>query len=358
MKIVNWITYKPGYVSGMINFAFSMYYEMLRQGYDTYLCSTEYPDGKVLQLGDVKIRFREWKEAGGKDSINIFHCDIPPCVLKLKHRVFPIHGGPLHCFYEEYTKSDASLATAGSLLELSDLSVVWNPKHIQYWSEFTDPEKLVYVKGGIDLRKYSPNGDKTEFVSHPTVGYCDAIRLGIKQPFNLLFAIKKVARELPGVRLELINIPPEKSGFWHWLVGRLKLDVNCENIVVGIHPNLPVIYRGLDMLVHPISGGSMSSVGCEALACGCPTIILSGESYTEASAKCDDTPDSMAKAILKLWDRIQREGADKVRAEARSIAEKNYSIENTVKALIAAFESKLNVKVNKVRRAETGVQSN
>jgi len=338
MKVIHWILYRPGVVSGMHSFSMSLYLRMLRLGCETYLCSSEHPNGSEIDVDGTKHRVVPWSTAMERDSVNILHTDIPPWFGRLPNRVFPTHGSPFYVFIEDYLKSDSSLAVSAYLADRCEMIICWNPRHETYWKELTDdPSKIVSIRGGVDLERYTPEGDKIEFKHHPSVGYCDAIRVGIKQPFTLLFAAKKVAREISETRLQLVGVPPEKQGFWHYLIGRLKLDVNVENIFVGMHPKIATIYRGLDMLVHPVSGGVVSSTGAEALACGCPVVILEGDDWFVASEKCRDDPDDMARAIFRLWDRIQQDRA-KVREESRKLAEEHYNIENTVKRMMEAFE--------------------
>jgi len=344
LKVFHWITYKKGVVSGLLSFSLSLYLKMLQLGYDARLCSNKFPDGGEIDLGRAgRHRVYSWNDAIAGDAVNVIHTDIPKVINKLPNKVMPCHGSPLYVFYDDYLKRDGSLSVSAHLVDVCDLVICWNPDHIAYWSEFTDnPDKIKYVRGGIDVDRFTPVGEKVNFLHHPCIAYADAIRVGIKQPYTLLFAIKKVAREIPDVRLQLVGIPSERQGFWHYLIGRLKLDVHVENIFVGLHPNISAIYRGVDMLIHPVIGGSISSVGCEALACGCPVIVLEGRDDVVASLKCRDHPDDMAEAILKLWDRIQRDG-DKVRKEARELAVKNYNICNTIEELITLFSNHFNL---------------
>ena len=218
--------------------------------------------------------------------------------------------------------------------------VVWNRKHIQYWSEFIPADKIRFVRGGIDLNLWRPDGPETKFGKHPTILYCDSVRTGsipLKNPFNTLLAVKKVAREIPSTRLQLLNVPPEKQVFWSWLVGRLHIESTVENFLVGVATDMDKIYRGADLLLHLIQGGSISSVGCEGMSCGLPTIVLEGEEDTYASLKCLNDPESIAEAIMTLWEHI-REDSTVERLEARKIAETHYDLSRTVKELLSLYQ--------------------
>ena len=339
MKIVHWIAYREKSISGLHSFATSLYLKMLQMGYDTVLASTNMRDGGEVKLGKYGIhKVIPWSEVEGDDHINILHTDKPPCLKRLRNTVFPTHGSPFYVFMDDYIKADGSTAIIAELIDRCDLVISWNKKYIQYWVELTDnPGKIKYVRGGVDVNRFTMEGDHIDFGFHPVVGYCDAIRPGIKQPFNLLFAMKKVAREIDTVKLELFGLPHDKSYYWYYLFGRLKLDTVVDKVVIGMYPEISKFYRGLDLLVHPVSGGTVTSVGAEAMACGCPVIALEGDDEYPAMMKCKDEPDSMAEAIMKLWEAIESD-RESIRKKARELAEKYYNIENTVKELVKIFE--------------------
>ena len=52
----------------------------------------------------------------------------------------------------------------------------------------------------------------------------------------------------------------------------------------------------------------------------------------------------MAEAIIKLWDRIQKDGAENVRGEARRIAEQHYDLGRTVSELMKLCEAEFKLK--------------
>ena len=157
----------------------------------------------------------------------------------------------------------------------------------------------------------------------------------MKDPFDLMFAIRKLGKTNPNIKLVLGGIPQEKMFLISYLAGRLKLDVNLDTIIVGMYQNVTEIYRGLDMLVSPVRG-AVSTVAAEAMACGCPAITLEGSNMISCET-CKPCPNSMAKAIQRLWDRIQSD-REYVRKHAREIAVKHYDIRNTVRRLVEEIE--------------------
>ena len=339
-KIVHWITVTKG-ISGMYSFSFSLYLKMVEMGYNVFLASSRHPDGGQLDLKPFGVHpLIPWKNCFDKNTVNIIHTDIPPCFNRLKNTVFPTHGSPYYVFLEDYLKKDHSYSVSEYLARNCSLVVTWNPKHIQYWRYFN--ENITYVRGGVDCKRFTPNGPKQVFLHHPTLLYCDAIRPGIKDPLNVLFASKILEKEIDDIRLELFNIPLEHSGLIHYIIGSLNLGVTVENVVIGAIPQISKYYRGADIVFNLVRGGSISSVGCEAMACGTPVILLEGEPWNPALMKCKDTPEDIAKAVIKLWDKM-RENPEKMRKKARQIALKYYNIENTVRKLVEIFENNFNL---------------
>ena len=321
----------------MYSFATSLYLKMKQMGYDVALASSLHKDGGEIDFGKFGVhRFIPWSEAVGKECINIFHSDVPPPFNKLENRVFWAHGSPHHVFLYDYVHGTDGFATSAYLIENCDLVIVTNPSYIQYWQEIAERDKVRHVPGGVDLDRFKPEGKSLKFSGEPSVGYLDPIRPGVKDPFNLLFAMKKVGRNNPKARLVLGGISQDKVVYLSYVAGRIKLDINLDTVVVGMYKNVTEIYRGLDMIVSPLQGGIVSTVAAEAMACGCPAIVLEG-SDMQAYAKCRDDPVSMASAIEEVWSQV-REDRVKVRSLARKIALENYDIRRTVDKLRVLLE--------------------
>jgi len=106
-----------------------------------------------------------------------------------------------------------------------------------------------------------------------------------------------------------------------------------ENLVFGRWLEPKMINNGADLIVSPTQWGLASRVAAEAMACGCPTIILEGLEDKPASAKCQDRPSSMAGAIVDLWEK-NKDDPKGERRRAREIAETSYNIRDTAKELM------------------------
>ena len=323
----------------MYSFATSLYLKMLQMGYDVALAHSAKPGGGEISFGALGVhRIIPWDDAIGENVVNVIHTDIPPIFNRLPNKVFWAHGSPHQVFLRDYIVGDGSLSVSAYLVDRCDLVIVTNSDYVAYWSEFVDDgdDKVRFVPGGVDLDRFRPEGKHMKFSGKPSIGYLDPIRPGLKDPFNLMISMKKVAREVATAKLVLGGISHEKVSLMSYLVGRLKLDMNVDRIIVGLYPQVTEIYRGLDMVVSPVVGGIVSTVAAEAMACGCPAIVLLG-SNRPAVLKCKNNPDDMAKAILRLWDMIEGD-RNRVREHARGIAERHYNIVNTVKAFVKALE--------------------
>ena len=312
---------------------------MLKMGYDVALANSAKPGGGEIKLGAESHRIIPWEEAMGPDRINVIHSDIPPVFHKLGNRVFWAHGTPRHVFLYSYMHGGSALEVSAYLVDRCELVIVTNPNYIPYWQELTDdPDKIKFVPGGVDVDRFKPEGKAMKFTGKPSVGYLDPIRVGVKDPFDLMFAVKKLGKTNPNIKLILGGVRQEKLFIISYLAGRLKLDANLETVIVGMYPNVTEIYRGLDILVSPVEGGTVSTVAAEAMACGCPAITLEG-SDMPSYMKCRPDPESMAEAIETLWAAIQAD-RDSVRERAREIAVKHYNIEETARRFVEELEGR------------------
>lgn len=293
--------------------------------------------------GGSKVKFRRrtvqtqpWRYASQKDVVNAFSSESPPCFRKLKHTVFMAHGTPEYCFLVEVVKGTPALTTSIGLIREYDATVCWTPFEAEYW-QIIYPDKPIYaLTHGVDLQYWSPAEPETPFKSHPTVVSADVGRLG-KLPFTLLFAVKKAQEKLSELKLNLMGIFKDQQATMLLLIHKLNLELDIPVMVVGLLPNIREVYRAADMVFSCAENGLMSRVAIEALACGCPTIVLEGQSCLAATTKCKNNIGSMADAIVKLWSVI-KEDPEKARTDARRLAEEHYDVKETAKQFIHIAE--------------------
>lgn len=285
----------------------------------------------------LELMSHKWSEDA---DVHVIDGVIPGRILGLKNRVFFAHGSPRYCIMTELNQKRNSFTAAINTIQICELTITQNKYHQKIWQEFGGDVR--WVQGGVDLEKWCPEGKKINFSNHPCIIYLDVWR-DIKLPLTLLMAMKHVVKEVPTARLQLFNVPKGKEAWWMRVICKIRVDHLVEHYRGGLFSNPEWLYRGADIIVNPVEGGTISGVGVEALACGCPVLILEGNKNKFASAKCKDDSISMAKALVKLWRKTEAD-PDKARLDARMITEKHYDVKRMVKDMLAIYTEKFGLK--------------
>jgi len=328
MKIAHWCTTIEG-MAGLTHRVREMIEIEKEFGHDSRVLSTSFKDGKKQET----IAFESWTWAEQSDVVNVIDSHVPINFDNLHNRVFITHGAPYHCATSEMFGKTHPLATSILMVQQCELTITWNPHHAPIWKEFGGNVKTII--GGVDLKKWTPEGPKVPFVSHPTIVVLDTPRDN-KLPTQIPFALMKVHREIPSLRFEWIAIPQQMYPFWMLIVKAIGIDTFTHAVPYAVS-NPADYYRGADLIIHPVSSGSIGGVGLEALACGCPVMIFEGEDEKECSAKCREFDcDDMAAKIIDVWERTKKD-PNGIRREARLIAERNYDLRRSVKEMLNAY---------------------
>ena len=332
MKIAHWCTTIAG-LAGLTHRVREIVEIEKELGHDSRVISTSFKDGK-----DGKpYKFEPWSWAKDSADINVVDSHVPQIFNTLPNRVFITHGAPYHCVISEMYGKKHPFATSILMVQQCELTITWNPHHAPIWEEFGGNVKTII--GGVDLKKWVPDGPKVKFSSHPVVLVLDTPRDN-KLPTSILFAVMKARRKIPGLRLEWLAIPPNMYNFWVSVATAIGIDT-FSHIVDKAVSNPDAFYRGADMVIHPVQGGSIGGVGCEALACGCSVIIYEGEDEKIATAKCREyDPDDMARAIIDVWERTEADPKE-IRKTNRAVAEEHYDIRRSVREMLVAYEELL-----------------
>ena len=340
MKIVHYATVVPKTISGLIRRVMEIHKLEKALGWESGLVSPQdkHENGYTVE-GTPALEILPWSWAADAD-VHVMDGSVPGDILALKNRVFMAHGGPKYCALTELNMKRSSFTLAINMVQNCELTITQNRQHQRFWREFGGDVR--WVQGGVDLEKWIPEGTKIPFPSHPCIVYMDIWR-DMKLPMTLFMAMKEVVKEVPTARLQLFNVPKGREAWWMRVLCKVGVDHLVENYKGGIWGNPEQVYRGADIIVNPVEGGTISGVGVEALACGCPVLILEGNKSKYASIKSKDDPDSMAKALVKLWKRIEAD-RDEVRLEARMIAEKNYSVRRMVTEMLDIYVEKFGLK--------------
>ena len=332
MRICHWVTFpKDDRVSGLTRSVKEILEAELELGIDAGVCGHKNPEGgEEIRLWRRSVKSKPWSWALEADANVISATPSLEMFKKLRGTILFLHAIPFHSFLKEMTERKPSMSAIYAMLRMCDTAVCWSTFEAEYYRLLS--EKPVHVVTRcIDLDHWSP-GEGMKFIWHPTVVNMEVGRV-MKLPFTLLFAANLAQRRIPNLKLEMFALRPDQQGMWDILVAKLNLEIIVENMVYAMWTDPREVYRGADILVSPTWWGLTSRVAVEAMACGCPTLIIEGQDDKPASAKCFDSPQSMSEAIVNLWERM-KEDPEGERRRARRIAEESYDVKETAKEIV------------------------
>jgi len=295
--------------------------------------------GVIQKLRTKSVRLAPWDSVlNDPDTVHVIHTYCPYTLYDMKHKIVVTHGNAEYCWWNVvYDIAPPAWWQIVTLVRLSDAVVTWHDFDAQYWQELARGDVHV-VRRGVDLNYWSPQGERLVSDVRPHLFYADAMRMR-KLPFALLFAVKKIQRQLKYVQLRMIMSAPKKNIEWTNLITQLEIDAFCP-LIFGLLNDPRPTFRGADMLISPLKGGLVSRTAVETMACGTPIICFKGAAANNPiyGQRVDDTPEGIAAGVFRLWDKIQSdpEGEQK---RARGLAEREWDIKETAKSIIKICES-------------------
>lgn len=288
--IVHWLMFEQR-VSGLYNYTYSLHKATLANGYESHICYID-PDlkhgGKLRMPSPVvgEVEFSDWKVSEG--AINITHDTLPHA--KLDNWVTELHGTP-----DYMAQSMDTLTVTTYKLGRVKMALTRFPSHIQYWKEYTNTP-IYAIPPGVNLDFWTPKGVSQRF-ARPLVLWADTVREGVKNPTNLLYAMKIVNRELPTWGLKLVAIPPNEIAGYAYLCGRLGLDSIIEFPLEPMIGDMAVLYRGVrDVggVMYSDTNEEGSNSSWEAEAVGLPVVHHK------------NNPQEIAEAIIETAKKAER----------------------------------------------------
>ncbi len=295
--------------------------------------------GMVQKLRTRSVKLAPWDSVlNDPDTVHVVHTYSPYTLHDMKRKIVLTHGNAEYCWWNViYDVAPPAWWQIVALVRLCDAVVTWHDFDAQFWQEIARGE-VHSIRRGVDLNYWSPQGEKHVADVHPNLFYADAMRMR-KQPFALLFAAKKIQRQLKYAHLTMIMSMPEKNIAWTNLITQLEIDHFCP-LVFGLLQDPRPRFRGADILISPLKGGLISRTAVETMACGTPIIAFKGAADNNPiyGRRVDDSPEGIAAGVFSLWDEIQSDpqGASN---KARGLAVREWDIKDTVKSIIKACES-------------------
>lgn len=178
-----------------------------------------------------------------------------------------------------------------------------------------DPSRVHVVGHGVDTRVFYPGS--VEKAAEPTVLFAGRLerQKGVEL---LLYAMQRVARALPDVRLRLAGDGSLASELPN-LAKRLGIANNCAFMGALGNEDLRTEYTAADLLVMPSLFEPFGLVGLEALSCGCDVLSIAptGAEYLEARQLTRHvSPNRLGTCILGYLQQGVRGDGKKQREQA------------------------------------------
>lgn len=293
--------------------------------------------GEYYQLRNRTTVIQPWDNVlHDPDVVHLVHTYPPKTLYGMKRKIFVAHGIPEYCWWDDLLNIAPNWWQLTTMIRLCDATITWFKRDVEFWECYGEG-KVHAVRRGVDLKFWTPVGEKTEYIMRPHLLYADALRL-VKLPFSLLFAVKKIQRHLNQMHMRLILTDPKQELKWSNLITSLQIEHLCP-LILGVVMDPRPIYRGVDIGISPVLWGLTSRVPVEIMASGTPVICYKGlDDSPIYGARVEDSPEDIAAGVLRLWDKIQADPEGE-RIKARRVAEKNWDINDMAKSIIKVCES-------------------
>lgn len=242
-----------------------------------------------------------------------------------------MHGEPLSS-----VGNGVSMKAIVDMAPKVDAFIAMRQEEAAIWSTI---KKTYVVPKGIDLQRFkpmdvAPHDDKdprSKLSGEPAVLYVEHWR-GQRNPLYLCVAMQKVWQKYPKARLHMFNCTDQKmhatfkalsshNKWWAFLR-------TMSGPVADADVNL--LYNRADITVsclYPLYARSIEAFGAGK------AFIGPGYTDPEYPWHCELDPDSMADAIIRVWEEGVKGGFD-----FRGWAEKKHDVLNTVRACEKIFE--------------------
>ncbi len=239
-----------------------------------------------------------------------------------------------------------SMKAIVDLAPLCEAFVCMRREELAYWS----PIKTTHlVPKGIDLDAFKPlpltqAGEKLS--GAPSVLYIEHWR-GQRNPLPLVMAMLKVWKQYPDARLHLYNCTDKKMlETFQALVKGAKLWPFVRSLQGPVAPaEVNALLNRVDIVVsclYPFYARTIEAMGA-GKAFLCP-----GYTDPEYPFHCTLDPDSMAAAIINIWEN----GCGKF--DFRGWAEKKHDVQDTVRQSVKIYERYLSGQVEPLQRLLDG----
>ncbi len=213
-----------------------------------------------------------------------------------------------------------------------DSLVVFDEKTAAFARNIKPTQQINIISNGVDLEKFTPEGNKIDFGLTKPVVLCVA-SLNRNNHKRVDLAIDAVSR-LPQVSLLLCGDGPDKD--YYQSQGDKLLGSNRFKICTFPFQQMPSVYRSADIFTLPSINEPFSLSYMEAMASGLPVVTTDDEMRNfivgDSGILCDVTnPEIYANAIFKLlkenWQQKARNNASRFSWDAIALRYRDVILE-------------------------------
>ncbi|MGB3655168.1 MAG: glycosyltransferase [Rivularia sp. (in: cyanobacteria)] len=213
-----------------------------------------------------------------------------------------------------------------------DSLVVFDEKTAAFARNIKPTQQINIISNGVDLEKFTPEGNKIDFGLTKPVVLCVA-SLNRNNHKRVDLAIDAVSR-LPQVSLLLCGDGPDKD--YYQSQGDKLLGSNRFKICTFPFQQMPSVYRSADIFTLPSINEPFSLSYMEAMASGLPVVTTDDEMRNfivgDSGILCDVTnPEIYANAIFKLlkenWQQKARNNASRFSWDAIALKYRDVILE-------------------------------
>lgn len=308
MRLTHWMKRER---SGLAFTTLEIVAEEERQGHQ--VCVRE-PSGNVL-----------YGQPQGDYDVDVIHSQFPiQSYGNRKPRFLYCHGEPLSS-----VGNGVSMKAILDLAPLCDAFICMRKEELEYWATI---KRTYLVPKGLDLNRFKPlPATEVEKLSGaPAVLYMEHWR-GQRNPLPLVIAMAKVWDKYPDARLHLYNCTDKKM---HETFQALLKEAKLWRVVRSLQgpveqSKVNELLNKVDIVVSCLDPLYARSI--EAFGAG-KAFLGPGYKDKDYPWHCELDPDSMAEAIIDIWEN----GCGKF--DFRAWAEKKHNVADTVKQSIAIYE--------------------
>ena len=299
--------------------------------------------GMARQDDWMKTKKMDWAESA---DIIVRHVSVPSKFVYSgkQPKLMCLHGRPENSFLLGVYSPNDVYNTVFCEKKTWDNFVTFWPEFVFHWTKLLGEEshRLNYVPAMVDLETFSPEGERRDFAENsgsPNIVIADQWREDTT-PYNVLHAAlyfrdyycPTAAIHVYGIRKHraMLNLVRRLRGPGY--LGQTK----------GACNRMEQTFRAADIVVTPHV--IATRIIRETMACGTPLVAGGGCSYTSYNADPRNTELS-AGEINKCWQDIKTN--PQLGKDFRIRAEKEFSLEQTGKAMVKLFERMLDERAKK-----------